>query len=161
MATMNKVVQNATIDTLNNLTSKDRSVKEKIVMQGLNAVSNAQNILPVKNMFDESTQLLGKVLPEQASDKVLKLGEKISKPYYRNNEELNKESENFGNGTNLAGNVFGAVGRMVPSIVGTVTTKNPSVGLAIMGTGAKGSATKEALDKGASLDEAVKIGDTQ
>lgn len=159
--TMNKLFQSNLKDSIKNITDKNKTFKEKVVAQGLNSVSNAQKILPVKNTLDDSTQLLGKILPEQASEKVLKAGDKISEPYYKNNEKLNEEAQKYGTGTNLAGEVLGSVGRMVPSIAGTAITRNPNVGLALMGTGAKGSATKEALNKGESLDEAVKIGDTQ
>lgn len=120
--------QNATKDTLQNLFS-NKTLKEKVVTQGLNAVSNAQDLIPGKNLMDTSIQIAGKILPEQSSNDVLKIGEKISKPYYDNNEELNKKSEKFGSGTNLAGDVFGTVGRMVPALVGTGITKNPYVGL--------------------------------
>lgn len=159
--TMNKLFQSNLKDSIKNITDKNKTFKEKVVAQGLNSVSNAQKILPVKNTLDDSTQLLGKILPEQASEKVLKAGDKISEPYYKNNEKLNEEAQKYGTGTNLAGEVLGSVGRMVPSIAGTAITRNPNVGLTLMGTGAKGSATKEALNKGESLDEAVKIGDTQ
>lgn len=128
IAMTNKVFQNATKDTLRNLFS-DKSIKEKLVNQGLNAVSNAQNIVPGKNLVDTSVQMVGKILPEQASNDVLKLGDEISKPYYYNNEKLNEESEKFGSGTNLAADVFGTVGRMIPAIAGTGITKNPYVGL--------------------------------
>lgn len=161
LGNMNRLFKNNLKDSIENITDKNKTFKEKVVAQGLNSVSNAQSVLPVKNALDDSTQLLGKILPEQASEKVLKAGDKISEPYYKNNEKLNEEAQKYGTGTNLAGEVLGSVGRMVPSIAGTAITKNPNVGLALMGTGAKGNATKEALDKGASLDEAVKIGDTQ
>lgn len=161
LGNMNRLFKNNLKDSIENITDKNKTFKEKVVAQGLNSVTNAQSVLPVKNAFDDSTQLLGKILPEQASEKVLKVGNKISEPYYKNNEKLNEEAQKYGSGTNLAGDVLGAVGRMVPSIAGTAITKNPNIGLAMMGTGAKGSATKEALDKGESLSEAVKIGDTQ
>lgn len=161
LGNMNRLFKNNLKDSIENITDKNKTFKEKVVTQGLNSVTNAQSVLPVKNALDDSTQLLGKILPEQASEKVLKAGDKISEPYYKNNEKLNEEAQKYGTGTNLAGEVLGSVGRMVPSIAGTAITKNPNVGLALMGTGAKGSATKEALDKGESLSEAVKIGDTQ
>lgn len=161
LGNMNRLFKNNLKDSIENITDKNKTFKEKVVAQGLNSVSNAQSVLPVKNALDDSTQLLGKILPEQASEKVLKAGDKISEPYYKNNEKLNEEAQKYGTGTNLAGEVLGSVGRMVPSIAGTAITKNPNVGLALMGTGTKGSATKEALNKGESLNEAVKIGDTQ
>ena len=61
----------------------------------------------------------------------------------------------------MAGNVANVVGNMVPSIAASAITQNPSIGLTTMGISAKGQATQEALDKGADLDKAVKIGNTK
>ena len=40
-------------------------------------------------------------------------------------------------------------------------TRNTNVGLATMGLSSKGQSTQEALNKGAELDKAVKIGNTK
>jgi len=77
------------------------------------------------------------------------------------NQNIAEESENYGKITQTAGQIGQVVGNMAPSIIASAVTKNPTISLATMGLSSKGQATQEALDKGATLDEAVKIGDTK
>ena len=50
---------------------------------------------------------------------------------------------------------------MLPSVSASALTRNPNIGLATMALSTKGQATQEALNKGAELDQAVKIGNTK
>lgn len=98
---------------------------------------------------------------KNAGEKVLDVNNKISEPIKQLNQNLAEEGENYGEITRTAGQVGQVVGNMVPSIVTSAITKSPALSLTTMGLSAKGQSTQEALDKGATLDEAVKIGDTK
>lgn len=128
---------------------------------GTNISSNAINSLPVKKQFNALSQITGKILPSNASDKVMEINNAISKPIEKLNQKLDEEGKNYDKFTQTVGNVGQVVGNMAPSIGATIVTKDPTIGLGIMGLSAKGQATQEALNKGATLDEAIKIGDTK
>ncbi len=57
-----------------------------------------------------------------------------------------------------AGDVTSGIGGMIPSIATSLATGNPSAGLAVMGTGAYGSAMNEALQDGSNLGDAALYG---
>lgn len=145
------------IDTLSN---KDKNVTEKITDIGLNATDNAINDTPVKSLFNSTNQIIGKVNPN-SSEAMLEINNKISQPSKNIQEKLNKEAENQDEATQLLGSAFQSVGNMLPSVATSVFTGSPTAGLAIMGASAKGQSTQEALDRGADLDKAVKIGNTK
>lgn len=147
-------------ETVNNITDKDKTIKEKIINQGLNANNYVINNIPLKDLFNTGTQLAGKINPN-LDETLLKANEEIRKPSENYNKFLAEESKKYDNTTNFIASGFESVGNMIPSIVGTALTKNPSVGLATMGLNVKGQATQEALDKGKDLDTAVKIGDAK
>lgn len=143
--------------------NKKGNVLENIIGNVNNATTGAVNSIPGKSFIDELMQSVGAFSgnADVASDIVMSAGSKISEPYYKKQEELNEEGKKYGKSTQILGQASNVVGRMVPSIAATYATKNPNVGLATMGLSAKGSATTEALKRGAELDEAVKIGDTK
>lgn len=145
------------IDTLQN---KDKSTTEKITDIGLNATDNAINDTPVKNLFNSTNQIIGKINPN-LSEAILEVNNKISQPSKQIQEKLNKEAENQDEATRFLGNAFKSVGNMLPSVATSVFTGSPTTGLAVMGASAKGQSTQEALDRGADLDKAVKIGNTK
>lgn len=145
-------------EVLNTILDKDKSPIQKFVALATSATSEGMNsIIPQKNTL---LQLTGKVIPD-IDQATLNLNEQISAPIRNWKNKLYEESQNYGAVTNTLGNVSEAVGNMIPSIAGTLATKNPTVGLATMGVSAKGQSTQEALDKGAELNEAVRIGDTK
>ena len=145
-------------EVLSTILDKDKSPIQKFVALATNATSEGMNsIIPQKNTL---LQLTGKVIPD-IDQATLNLNEQITAPIRNWKNKLYEEGQNYGAVTNTLGNVSGAVGNMIPSIAGTLLTKNPTVGLATMGISAKGQSTQEALDKGAELNEAVRIGDTK
>ena len=95
------------------------------------------------------------------SKKVEKLQEKIDKPAEEYAQRVQEENKNYSKPTQVIGETFQTVGNMAPSIAMSVATKNPSAGMAALYQGAKGSATKEALQKGADLDTATAIGNAK
>lgn len=145
------------IDTLSN---KDKNVTEKITDIGLNATDNTINDTPVKSLFNSTNQIIGKVNPN-SSEAMLEINNKISQPSKNIQEKLNKEAENQDEATQFLGSAFQSVGNMLPSVATSVFTGSPTAGLAVMGASAKGQSTQEALDRGADLDKAVKIGNTK
>lgn len=149
------------VKTIKTLQDKNSTGWEKMASLGTSAVHEALNDNSARKLFDSVSQGVGKLLPKNAGNKILEVGDKIAEPSNSLNQKLEGERYNYGKITQVLGDVGQVVGNMVPSIaVGTVT-KNPNMALATMGVSAKGQATQEALSKGASLDEAIKIGDTK
>lgn len=140
-----------TIKSLKNLTDKDSNAYEKVVNYALDAASP-------ETIVDKGVQLYGSVLPKSSSDKMLDLTETISKPYNEARQKMAEETAKQGKVMQILGGASAAVGQMLPSIAATMVTKNPSIGMATMGMSAKGNSTTEALEQGAKLEKAVKIG---
>ena len=143
---------------IESLKDKDKNGIEKAVSFVNNAVSEVGN--SYNNKLGVLSELVGKISPN-TSEELLKANNKISEPINEINKKLDKESEKYGTVANTIANVGQAVGNMTPSILSSVITKNPNVGLATMGLSSKGQSTQEALNKGAELDKAVKIGNTK
>ena len=143
---------------IESLKDKDKNGIEKAVSFVNNAVSEVGN--SYNNKLGVLSELVGKISPNM-SEELLKANNKISEPINEINMQLDKESEKYGTVANTIANVGQAVGNMTPSILSSVITKNPNVGLATMGLSSKGQSTQEALNKGAELDKAVKIGNTK
>ena len=143
------------------LTNKNKNPLQKIVDLGTSATSEITNkLMPGKETANSVMQLTGKILPN-TSEKVMDLNNQLSRPSEEINKKLEEEGQQYGTITNTLANVGQAIGNMIPSIGATAITKNPTVGLATMGLSAKGQSTQEALNKGANLNQAVKIGDTK
>lgn len=69
-------------------------------------------------------------------------------------DALSKEAENHGKITQFAGEVGQAVGGMAPALTTAAVTKNPNLALGIMSASAGGSQAREALESGATIDQA-------
>ena len=148
-------------ESLNLLNDKTKSPFEKLVQLVLNGSSNALDyMIPGKPAFDSAMQILGKLNPE-AKDSVMGINDAITKPVDEINASLAKEGESYDKFTQLLGNANHSIGNMLPSIAASTVTKNPTIGLSVMAMSAKGQATQEALNNGASLEQAKKIGDTK
>lgn len=143
---------------IESLKDKDKNGIEKAVSFVNNAVSEVGN--SYNNKLGVLSELVGKISPN-TSEELLKANNKISDPINEINNQLDRESEKYGTVANTIANVGQAIGNMTPSILSSVITKNPNVGLATMGLSSKGQSTQEALNKGAELDKAVKIGNTK
>lgn len=142
------------------LADKNSTPIQKLANMTNNASSGALEMIPGKRLFDNTFKLIGNNTPE-GSDKVIgNVSDTISKPYDNLKTKLNEEGKKYNNATQTAGNVAEVVGNMVPS-VGASIVAGPEAGLLTTGISAKGTATEEALAKGAQLDQAVKIGDTK
>lgn len=155
---MMKNLPNYVKKQIESLKDKDKNGIEKAVSFVNNAVSEVEN--SYNNKLGVLSELAGKISPN-TSEELLKANNKISEPINEINNQLDRESERYGTVANTIANVGQAVGNMAPSILSSVITKNPNVGLATMGLSSKGQSTQEALNKGAELDRAVKIGNTK
>ena len=161
LSTLPKTAIDNFISAINTFADNDSTPFEKIINHVNNSVTSAlDTALPFKGAIDETIQMIGSLNPN-AKDKIKNIDEKISTPYNNLQKSLSEESRKYNSITQMAGNVANVAGNMVPSIAATAITKNPSIGLVTMGISAKGQATQEALDKGADLDKAVKIGNTK
>ena len=147
------------INTLKTLTDKDKNILQKGISLATGGISDTLNqTIPGKDIINSTTQALGKINPN-TSNALLKYTNAISKPSEDINEKLNEEGQKYDTITNMLAGAGQTIGNMAPSIA--LSTVNPTAGLGLMGLSAKGQSTQEALKKGASLDEAVKIGDTK
>lgn len=141
----------------NILRDKNKKFPDKMVEIFLNASTDVINDMPAKQTYDAAMNMIGNMNPE-AGDNVMTVNQLISEPLQNMQKDLNQEATNYGSVTQTMGNVGQVVGNMVPSITAAAVTKNPQISLAAMGISTKGQSTMEALQKGADLNEAVKIG---
>lgn len=135
---------------------KDKSVMDKVIGTGTAALGNEA----LDNTFQglkSSIRLLSAVDPK-LDKKVDKVQKTIDKPSEKLQKDIEKEMKNHSQPVQFFANTNQIVGNMIPSVVATALTKNPNAGLALMGVGAKGQATKEALQKGADIETANDIG---
>lgn len=140
------------------VSDKSKNNYQKIIESGLEAFNGAVN--SDKKGFKDSVTAYGAV-DKDAHKKINEVKKKVNNPSDNLKESLDKESKKYGNATNFIGNTFEAIGNMVPSIAASAVTKNPNLSLAVMAANAKGQSTEEALKNGASLNEAVKIGNAK
>lgn len=127
--------------------------------QVMDIFGSARENTAAGKLIDTPVQVAGALLPENSSQNVMNLNNSISKPIEEMNTRLAEEGQNYGTATQFIGNAMQAVGNMAPSIAATAITKNPNIGLSVMGLSAKGQSTQEALSKGVELNKAVQIGD--
>lgn len=146
-----------------NVTDKNKTKTQKATDIALSGLTEAANtFVPGKKLADEAVQLYGNAIGSEKAEKAVdKFDKTVSKPYESLSKNIREESDQYGGKTQLAGTVANVVGNMAPSIATTMLTKNPNIGLGVMGVSAKGSATQEALNKGADLEEAIKIGNAK
>ena len=143
------------------LKDKDKNAWEKLAGVAMNTTSSAINAMPFKRKTNAVIQAVGSIFKDkELSKEALKANDAIRKPSQEFNQRLAEESKEYGRGTRIAGDVMQTVGGMVPSMVSSAVTGDPTASLLSLGLGAKGNATNEALDKGVSLEDAVKRGDT-
>lgn len=142
------------------LKDKNKTGWQKATGLALNAVSQAKESIPAYKTISSLQQLAGKTIP-QADQALLKANEKISAPVDKQRAKLEEESKNYGKATNLFARGANITGNMYPSILTSVATGNPDVGLGVMGLSAKGQSTNEALNQGLDLETANKIGDAK
>ncbi len=145
---------------ISTLLDKNKNNVEKITDIFTKSASNSLDMLPFKQTSNNILQAVGKI-NNQMDDEVLKLNEGISRPVENINTKLQEEGNQYGEATKWLGDVGQTVGNMIPSIAGSVVTKNPSVGLGAMGLSAKGQSTTEALKKGVDIEKAVDIGNAK
>lgn len=136
--------------------AKEQSQTDKSL--GNKILGTAFNTITEDNVLDKATQTIGTLLPDGSGEAVNKAGETVLAPYKSLREDLDKEKAQQGKIGQFAGTVSGVIGNMGPAIAATALTKNPTTGLAMMGLGAKGGATDEALRGGADLETATKYG---
>lgn len=139
---------------------KDKSIPEKMAGIFVEASTVAINSLSAKRLFDTTCQLYGKLMPS-LGEKTMEAETVMSDAIGNMNQELSEEGEEYGTVTQTAGNVGQTIGNMAPSLLVSYLTQNPELALSIMGISAKGQATQEAINQGAELDDAVKVGNAK
>lgn len=111
----------------------------------------------IKNLFTDFGEKLG-YSNNEVPEAIQNIRNTVRQPLEEKQQELNEKGKKLGGGWQTAGEVANSVGNMLPSIAASAITGNPNIGLAVMGTSAKGGSTYEAEQKGATLREANAIG---
>ena len=135
--------------------------------RALKSANNTYNVLGGTRGLGKTVEATGQLYAEnqerqgkndKLSSKVENFQETIDKPAEDYAQQVQLENQNYSKPVQFLGNTGQTVGNMIPSMVVSAATKNPNAGLATMFLQSKGSATKEALQNGADLDEANAIG---
>lgn len=149
------------------ISDKDKSLLQKIVSLGLNAYNEAtESVMPLE-VYNSTLKLMGKLQPKTV-DALLEMNNTISQPLENINEKLAAEGENYNKAIQYLGEGAQSIGNMLPSLAVSALTRDPldplkaqSYSLGVMGLSAKGQSTQEALNKGADLELANKIGNAK
>ena len=138
------------------LKDKDKSTLEKIVNSGLAVIGNEA----LDNTYQGAKAALriGGAINPNLDKTVSNIQSFIDKPAETKQQELSQEIQNYSSPVQFLTTAGQTIGNMLPSIGATAITKDPSAGLSLMGVSAKGQATKEALQNGADITQANKIG---
>ena len=135
--------------------------------RALKSANNTYNVLGGTKGLGKTVEAAGQLYSEnqerqgkndKLSSKVENFQETIDKPAEDYAQQVQLENQNYSKPVQFLGNTGQTVGNMIPSMVVSAATKNPNAGLTTMFLQSKGSATKEALQNGADLDEATAIG---
>ena len=137
-----------------------KNVMEKI-LDNVNDLKEATMPVGLKEAVRTYGSFDKQYLGGKAPKNVENLSNTINKPSEDFSKSLAEEGKNYSDFLNFSGDVLEQVGHMAPSIATTAITKDPNLGLTAMGISAKGSSTREALQKGADLNTAIKIGDAK
>lgn len=139
-------------------------------VQSLNYVADKlDNVLPsipfVTEVHDKvSEYLTGKTAQQRAKeydensilDPLAKAGQKIAKELSQYAEQSAYNQEDMGIVPRVLGDTSRAVGGMVPTIAANAFA--PGAGMAVLGTSVLGNSMQQALDEGASYDDALTYG---
>ena len=148
------------------IADKNKNAFQKAIALGLIANTEAtEAAMPGGlDVYNSISQLAGKLQPKTA-DTFLNINNVISQPSERINEKLAAEGENYNQVIRELGRGTYAIGNMFPSLAVSALTRDPlkaqSYSLGVMGLSAKGQATREALNRGADLETANKIGNAK
>lgn len=134
---------------------KDKNALQKYVgtvLEGSQAISTGST-----QGLKDITELAGS-LDKNLDEKVAKAQQKLDAPVNKELEQLEQEKYNYGKGMRRAADIVGTTANMAPGIATSIITRNPELGILPMGLSAKGQTTERALQQGADLDAAVKMG---
>ena len=155
----------ATMETAEEIQNGQTTIP-KLVMKKINSTftkaidSYVEENLPEVKGFYTIGNTIGKMYPEQTKEAVKQANEAISKPLGNMQERLDEEGANYGKVTQVLGDIGQNVGNMGVSAAAGVVA-GPEAGLATMAVSARGRSTAEAMEKGATLEEAAEIGNTK
>lgn len=152
----------ATMETAEEIKNGQTTIP-RLIMKKINSTftkaidSYVEENLPGVKGFYTIGNTMGKMYPEQTKEAVKQVNEAISEPLRNMQEKLDEEGANYGKVTQVLGDVGQNLGNMGVSATAGVVA-GPEAGLATMAVSARGRSTAEAMEKGASLEEAVEIG---
>ena len=161
-----KYLSNTAENVYDNVTDDKKTTKQKLGSIATKQVTLGKNMInPTSPVAQKTIQLEANLIGKKNADKVYNAVDKVenavNEPARKYNEKLQEEAGNYGVVTQKLGEAANVVGNMAPSVATSVVTKNPNLGLQVMGASAKGNAIKEALAQGADLDQAIDIGNTK
>ena len=147
--------------------NREYNEDDNAFQRALKSANNTYNVLGGTRGLGKTVEAAGQLYAEnqerqgkndKLSSKVENFQETIDKPAEDYAQQVQLENQNYSKPVQFLGNTGQTVGNMIPSMVVSAATKNPNAGLTTMFLQSKGSATKEALQNGADLDEANAIG---
>lgn len=152
----------ATMETAEEIKNGQTTIP-RLIMKKINSTftkaidSYVEENLPGVKGFYTIGNTIGKMYPEQTKEAIKQANEAISEPLRNMQEKLDEEGANYGKVTQVLGDVGQNLGNMGVSATAGVVA-GPEAGLATMAVSARGRSTAEAMEKGASLEKAVEIG---
>lgn len=156
------------MDMVNNdidiIKDKDRNLWQKIVDMELNLLSTSKYLMPGYGKLAGLAQVTGewgKKYNIDTEEPLLKANQDMQNIIDKKQYKLQEEGKKYDGVTQALGGASQSIGNMTPSIVASAVTRNPNIGLAVMGASVKGQATNEALKQGQELDKATQIGDAK
>lgn len=127
--------------------SLNKNTTNKALGIANSVVSDTKDMLdPTHNLAQSTYSVVGSI-DKNADDKIKKAREKLAEPAKQEQEKMAKESLKHGKVSNTIAEGIEGITNMLPSIAATTVTKNPNIGMAVMGNTVKGQATEEALEK--------------
>ena len=136
---------------------KDKNILQKYVgsvLEGSQAIGTGQ-----MQGLKDIRELAGSY-DKNLDEKVAKVQKKLDEPVNKELEQLELEKYNYGKGMRRAADIVGTTANMAPGIATSIITRNPELGILPMALSAKGQTTERALQQGADLDTAIKMGTT-
>jgi hypothetical protein len=123
-----------------------------------NAAENLGKVSANYLVNPESAKAEGFENEEAQAQSIYNKMNKVTKPYYDAKAKLDAEGAKLPTAIQQTGNITEGIGNMAPSLLVSLLTGNPEIGLMAMSASAGGSAAKEATLNGANPTQAEQVG---
>lgn len=145
-----------TLDSIEHIS--DLASKKDFGKTTMNQLTRQTDKLAGLDMPLNVVQTIGNILPRNEGNKLKESLLNSTNWYEEESKKMQEEREKQNKIVQTIGSATNSAGRVLPSIAATAVTKDPNVGLTMMGVSAAGSSTREAINEGADLEKAVDVG---